>query len=119
MLAVTHTVKECSKSTKVLSATAAIQQVRVKTLKLIHDCADILDAVCKLYAHSLFYYTNKRMTMHHGREIVKTVCQSKCLWVCVILAHLLNTTVNISEVWIDALNGLAINNCLKTKHTVG
>ena len=59
------------------------------------------------------------MAVHHRRKIVQTVGQCQGLWIGHVLPHLLDTTVNITEVWIDALHGLTINNSLQSEHTVG
>ena len=59
------------------------------------------------------------MAVHHRRKIVQTVGQCQGLRISHILPHLLDTTVNITEVWIDALHSLTINNGLQTEHTVG
>ena len=59
------------------------------------------------------------MAVHHRRKIVQTVGQCQCLRIGHVLPHLLDTTVDITEVWIDALHGLTINNGLQSEHTVG
>ena len=59
------------------------------------------------------------MAVHHRRKIVQTVGQCQCLWIGHVLPHLLDTTVDITEVWIDALHSLTINNSLQSEHTVG
>ena len=66
LLAVAHTINKCSERSEVLSTTAVEQQVRVKTLKLVHYGADILNTVRKLNAHTFFDNRYKRMTVHHG-----------------------------------------------------
>ena len=58
------------------------------------------------------------MAVHHGREVVQTVGQCQGLWIGHSLPHLLDTTVNVAKVWIDALHGLAVNNGLQTEHTM-
>ena len=57
--------------------------------------------------------------MHHGREVVQTVGQSQGLRIGHALPHLLDTTVDIAEVRIDALHGLAVDQSLEAEHTVG
>ena len=59
------------------------------------------------------------MAVHHRRKIVQTVGQCQGLWIGHVLPHLLDATVNITEVWIDALHGLTVDNGLKTEHTMG
>ena len=118
VLTVTHTVKECCKSRKVLSTSTKEEQVVINTLKLIHDCADILDTIVKLNAKSLLDNTNKGVTMMHSAKIVQTIGQSQCLRISHILHHLLKTTMNVAKMWIDMLYCLTINNSLQTKHTV-
>ena len=59
------------------------------------------------------------MAMLHGTQIVQTVGQSQCLRIGHTLPHLLNSTVDIAEVWIDALDGLTVENGLQAEHTVG
>ena len=119
MLTVTHTVEECSQSTQVLCSTAEVQQVRVDTLQLIHDSTDVVDTIRKFDTHSLLDNAYQSVAVHHGREVVQTVGQSQSLRISHILPHLLNTTVDISEVRINALHGLTVDNGLKTEHTMG
>ena len=59
------------------------------------------------------------MAVHHRREVVQTVGQCQSLRIGHSLPHLLDTAVNVTEVWIDALHGLAVDNGLQTEHTVG
>ena len=119
MLAVAHAVEECGEGTEVLSAATAVEQVGVETLKLVHDSAHILDAVGELHAQRLLNNSHEGMTMHHCREVVETVGEGKGLRICIALAHLLDTTVYISQMGIDTLDGLAIHYCLQTEHTMG
>ena len=58
------------------------------------------------------------MTVHHSAEVVHTIGKSESLRICILLAHLLNTTMNITEVWIDTLDYLTIESSFKTKHTM-
>ena len=92
--------------------------MRVDTLQLIHDGTDVADAVRKFDTHSLFDNANQSVAVHHRRKIVQTVGQCQSLRIGHVLPHLLNTTVDIAEVWIDALYGLTIDNGLQTEHTV-
>ena len=119
VLTVTHTVEECSQSTQVLCGTTEVQQVRVDTLQLIHDSTDVVDTIRKFDTHSLLDNAYQSVAVHHGREVVQTVGQSQSLRISHILPHLLNTTVDISEVRINALHGLTVDNGLKTEHTMG
>ena len=91
----------------------------VETLQLVHDGAHIFDAVGELNAHSLLNNAHESVAVHHGREIVETVGERECLRIGIALAHLLDTAVDISQVGIDALHGLAIHYGLQTKHTMG
>ena len=118
VLTVTHTVKECCESTEVLSITAEIEKMTVNTLELIHDCTDNLDTVREFYTKCLLDNATDSVTVNHCREVVQTVCHCQSLWVCHALEHLLDTTVDISEMWNDTLYRLTIENSLKTKHTV-
>ena len=118
VLTVTHTVKERCESTEVLSITAEIEKMTVNTLELIHDCTDNLDTVREFYTKCLLDYATDSVTVNHCREVVQTVCHCQCLWVCHTLKHLLDTTVDISEMWNDTLYRLTVENSLKTKHTV-
>ena len=90
----------------------------INTLKLVHDCTYNLDTIRKLYTKCLLDNATDSVTVNHCREVVQTVCHSKSLWVCHALEHLLNTTMDISEMWNDTLYCLTIKNSLKTKHTV-
>ena len=90
----------------------------VQTLELIHDGTDVVYAVAELYAHSLLDDAYKRMAVVHGAEIVQTVGESQCLWVCHRLHHLLHTAVNVSQMRIDALDGLIVDDGLQAEHTM-
>ena len=90
----------------------------VDTLQLVHDGADVVDTVGKLNAHTLLYHANESVAVHHGREVVETVGESECLRIGHAFPHLLDTAVDISEVRIDALHLLAVENGLQAKHTV-
>ena len=118
VLTVTHTIQHTCESAKVLSHTRGVEQVRVETLKLVHDGTDILDAVGKLNAHTFLNHTHQSMAMLHGSQIVKTICQSQCLGIAHALPHLLNRTMDIAQVRIDALDGLTVQHRLQTKHTM-
>src|SRR5574344_745632 len=45
LFTITHTEDECSERTKVLSTTAIEQQVRINTLKFIHNSTDVTDTI--------------------------------------------------------------------------
>ena len=92
--------------------------MRVDTLQLIHDSTDIVDTVAELNAHTLLYHANKSVAVHHSREIVQAVGQGESLRIGHALPHLLNTTVDISEVRINTLHLLAVEHSLQTEHTV-
>ena len=69
MLTVTHTVEESRQGTEVLGARSKEEQVVVDTLQLVHDGADVTDAVAELNAHSFLDDTDEGVTMVHGAEI--------------------------------------------------
>jgi hypothetical protein len=119
MLTVTHTIEECCQGGEVLCAGSEEQQVVVDTLQLVHDGADVADAVAELYAHSLLNDADEGVTMVHGAEIVQSVSEGERLRIGHALHHLLHTAVDISEVRIDVLDGLTVNHSSQTKHTVG
>ena len=73
MLTITHAVEHTRQGTQVLSHTRGVKQVRVETLKLIHNRADVLDAVGQLNAKTFLDDTYQRMAMLHGTQIVKTI----------------------------------------------
>ena len=118
MLTVAHAVEESSQCTQVLSCTAEVEQVRVDTLKLVHDSTDIVDTVAELNAHTLLYHANKSVAVHHSREIVQAVGQGESLRIGHALPHLLDAAVDIAQVRIDALHLLAVENGLQAEHTV-
>jgi hypothetical protein len=93
--------------------------VRVKTLKLVHDGTDVLDTVGKLNLHGLFDNTYQSVAMLHGSQIVQTVGKSQSLWICHTLPHLLDGTMDVAKVWIDALYDLSVEHSLQTEYTVG
>ena len=118
ILTVTHTVKECSEGAKVLSITTEVKQVTINTLKLIHDSTNHLNALRQLNAHCLFNYSADSMTIDHSREIIETVGHCEGLRISHALKHLLDTAVDIAEMWNNALYSLTVKNGLKTEHTV-
>jgi hypothetical protein len=93
--------------------------VRVKTLKLVHDGTNVLDTVGKLNLHSLLDNTYQSVAMLHGTQIVQTIGKSQRLRICHTLPHLLDGTMDVAKVWIDALYDLTVEHCLQTEHTVG
>ena len=119
MLTVTHTVEECCQGAEVLCACSEEEQVVVDTLQLVHDGADVADAVAELYAHSLLNDADEGVTVVHGAEIIQSVSEGERLRISHALHHLLHTAVDISEVRIDVLDGLTVNNSSQTKHAVG
>ena len=119
MLTVTHTIKHTSKSTEVLSHTRGVEQVGIETLKLVHNRTDVLDTVCQLNAKSFLNYTNQSMAMLHGSQIVKTIRQSKSLRIGHAFPHLLDSTVDIAQMRINALYGFAVKNGLQAQYAMG
>ena len=73
MLTIAHSIKESRKGTQVLSTAGSEQQVAIQTLQLVHDGTNVMDTVAKFNAHALLYDANKRMTLLHGTQIVKTI----------------------------------------------
>jgi len=92
--------------------------VIVNALKLIHNRADVLDAVSKLHTHCLFNDTYQRVAVMHGAKIVQTVSQGEGLRIHHALHHLLHTAMDVSQMGINVLDGLAIDNGLQTQHAV-
>ena len=73
VLAVAHSIKEGGQRAQVLGTAGGEQQVAVQTLQLVHDGADVMDAVGELYAHRLLNHTYQCMALLHGTEVVKTI----------------------------------------------
>ena len=119
MFAVAHTVEHTRECAQVLCAARCVEQVVVDALQLVHNGTNVLNALRKLYAHSLFDDAYQCVAVHHRREVVHTVGQCECLRVGVRFAHLLYTAVNVAEVWVDALHVLAIEHGLQAQYTVG
>ena len=92
--------------------------MRIQTLELIHYSADIHYTLAQFHAHCLFYHRDKRMPVHHSRKIVKPICQSQRLRICVAFAHFLYTAMYISAMWIHLTYNLSVKNGLQTKHTM-
>ena len=118
LFAVSHAIDECSESAEVLSAAAIEEEVRVETLQFVHHHTNILDAVREFNAHGLLDDSAQSVSVHHGREVVESVCESERLRISIFLAHLLYTAVNISAVRIDASYGLTVEHRLQSEHTV-
>ena len=75
--------------------------MRVDTLQLVHDGADVFYPVAYFDAHRLFDTHTQSMPVLLRSEIVKTVGQCQCLWVGETFVHLLDTTVYITAVRVD------------------
>ena len=118
MFTVTHRIKECCQGTHILSTATHIEQVRVKTLKLVHDGTNVLNTIGQFNAHTFLNDTNQCMTMHHCREIVQSISQCQRLGIGHLLTHLLYTTMDIAKMRIDTLNGLTVQNSLQAQHTM-
>ena len=118
VLAVAHAIEERGQGTEVLSTARGVEQVRVETLQLVHDGANVLDAVGELNAHAFLDDTHQCMTVLHGTQVVQTVGQGQCLRVGHRLPHLLNTTMNVAQMRIDALHGLTVEHSLQAEHTM-
>ena len=116
---VAHTIEESCQGTEILCKTPQIEQVGIDTLKLVHDGTNVLDTIGELHTHSLFYDTTNGMTSLHSTQIIHAVGQSQCLRISITLTHFLNTAVDISQMGINLLDGLTVENGLKAKHTVG
>ena len=58
------------------------------------------------------------MAMVHGAEVIETIGESQGLRISHALHHLLHTTVDVTEMGIDMLDGLTIDHSLQTQHTV-
>ena len=57
--------------------------------------------------------------MMHGAKIVQAVGQGEGLGISHALHHLLHSAVDVAEVRIDVLDGLAVHHCAQTQHAVG
>ena len=119
VLTIAHSIKESRKRTQVLSAASRVKEMVVYTLQLIHDRTDIADAVGQFYAHALLNDTDKRMTVHHGRQVVHTVGQCQRLRISELFAEFLDATMDIAQMRIDPGDGLTVQHRLQTKYTVG
>ena len=90
----------------------------VETLQLIHDSADVLDAVGEFHSKSFLDDPHEGVAVHHGGEVVEPVGEGEGLWIGVSLPHLLYAAVDVSEVRIDALDFFAVENGLQPEHSV-
>ena len=52
------------------------------------------------------------------REIVQTVGKSKSLRICQSLTHLLDTSVDVSAVYVKLLDDLTLKTCSESKYTM-
>ena len=74
MLTVAHAIEHRRESTQVLTYARGVEQVGVKTLQLVHNRADILDAVGELHAQTFLNHTDQCVAVLHGSQIVKAIC---------------------------------------------
>ena len=92
--------------------------MRVDTLQLVHDGTDVLYALSQFYLHRLFNDAHQRMAVHHGTEVVHSIGQRQGLRIGVRLAHLLHSTVDISQMRINSLHGFTVQHTLQAKYAV-
>ena len=93
--------------------------MRIDTLQLVHDGADVLHALAYLYAHGLFDTHTQGVAVLVSAQIVQTVGQSQCLRVCKAFAHFLDTTVDISAVSIYLFDDFTFQRYAETHYAVG
>ena len=119
VLTVSHAVEEGRQRAQVLGAGAEEEQVVVDALQLVHDGADVVDAVAQFHAHGLLDHADEGVAVHHGAEVVEAVGEAERLRIGHALGHLLHAAVDIAEVGIDVLDGLTADDGLQSEHTVG
>jgi hypothetical protein len=66
-----------------------------------------------------FYAKAESVAVDGTRKVVETFCQMKNLRVSACLTHLLDTSVDVSKVWIHLLYDLSVERDAQVKHTMG
>ena len=97
LLAVAESIEEGCGRAKVLSQTAEEEDVRIDTLKFVHDGANYLHAVAHVDAHGLFDDHTGSMAVLHSTQIVKAVRQSERLGIGQLFVEFLHAAVDIAQ----------------------
>ena len=118
LLAVAETIEEGCRGTQVLAEAGEEQDVRVDTLQLVHDGADVLHAAAHLHAHGLLDAHAQRVAVLHGAQVVQTVGQGQCLRVGQAFVHLLDAAVDVSAVHVNLVDVLALERYSEAQHAV-
>ena len=82
--------------------------MRVDTLQLVHDGADVLHAVAHFNTHCLLDARTQGMAILMSAQIIKAVGQCQRLRVGKAFAHLFDTPVDVSTVGIYLINGFTL-----------
>ncbi|CCY16554.1 putative uncharacterized protein [Prevotella sp. CAG:755] len=119
LFAVAEAVEEGRSGAEVLAEARKVEDVRVDSLQLIHDGADVLYALADFYAHSLFDAHAERVAVLHGAEVVQTVGQGQCLGVGEAFVEFFDAAVDVAEDGVDFADALAFKVDAEVEHTVG
>ena len=94
------------------------QAVRRDTRQLVHHHADHLGTARYLDVKGLLVEQAQAVVIDLTREIVKTVEEVKCLGILERLAEFLHAAVDIAHIYVDLLDGLAVDGGTEAQHTV-
>ena len=117
-LAVAETIKECRRCTHILTEAREEEDVRIKTLKLIHNRTDNLNTLTHFNSCSFLNGHTESMATLRCSEIIHTIGQCQCLRIGVCFIEFLNTTVDIAEFRIYFLDTLTLECHAKVEHTM-
>ena len=94
------------------------QQVRVDTLQLVHDRADVLHALGHLHPQPLLDTPAERMAVLRRPEVVEAVGKRQRLGVGQAFAHLLDAAVDVTAMHVELADDLAFERHAETQHAV-
>ena len=97
LLAVAESIEEGCGRAEVLSQTTEEEDVRIDTLKFVHDGANHLHAVAHVDAHGLFNDHTGGMAVLHSTQIVKAVRQGERLRIGQLFVEFLHAAVDIAQ----------------------
>ena len=89
-----------------------------QTGNFVKHHADVLRTQWHRDAHHFFDGHNIGMLITHHRHIVETIHVRQGLKICTMLGKLFSTTVQQTNVWVCALDDLAIELKHQTQHAV-
>ena len=113
-----ETVEERCQSSHIHDQTRIEQQVRIDTLKFVHDGTDVLSTFRDFNACRLFNAHAEGVTVLMSAQVIQTVCQGERLRIGETFVKLFDTPVNISADGIYLADGFTFKRGAQTKYSV-